>query len=175
MNQQLTRRVHEVPVSDPLAVGRRYNYADAFEVELPEPDHDTPEAWIRAGMGATPALVDWLAARLGHQDAPVPSPDRVEGFRVLRSSAEVLELEQSLPLLDVILIARRVGSSGRMFTSLLTYRRPVLARLVWAVLRHGHRWAARGLITSSSNSGSSSSSNAADGGRAPDVRGGTPG
>lgn len=171
MSQQLTRRVRQVPVTDPLAVGRRYDYADAFQVELPEPDQDTPEAWIRAGMSSTPALVDWIAARLGHQDASVPSPDRVEGFRVVRSSSEVLELEQSLALLDVVLIARRVGSSGRMFTSLLTYRRPVLARLVWAVLRYGHRWAARGLITSSSSGGG----NGGDVGRAPDVRGGTPG
>ena len=105
---------------------------------------------MRAGMASTPALVDWIAARLGHQDASEPSPEAVEGFRVVQSTPEVLQLEQSMPLLDVVLIARRTGSRGRLLTSVLTYRRPVLARVVWSVLRYGHRWAVRGLITSSS-------------------------
>lgn len=170
MSNHLTQQVRRVPVTDPLATALPYDYADAFAVELPEPDSDTPEAWIRAGMASTPALVDWIAARLGHQDAPGVSPDMVEGFRVVRSTPEVLQLEQSLPLLDVVLLARRVGSSGRMFTSVLTYRRPVLARLVWSVLRHGHRWAARGLITSRSTGPV-----AADPGRTSDVPGGAAG
>ena len=49
------RRVH---VSDPVAAERRYDYADAFELRLTGSDLHSPEAWVRAGVGATiqPAL-----------------------------------------------------------------------------------------------------------------------
>lgn len=140
--------VRRVEVTDPVATGRRYDYADAFQVRLPEPDLAAPEAWVRAGMGGTPAVVDWIASLLGHRSEPFPSPDMVEGFRVVRSTSEVVHLEQSLPLMHVVLVGRRVGSSVRELTTLLTYQRPVLARLVWAVVGVGHRLTVRRVITS---------------------------
>lgn len=146
MKDQLAQQVRQVEVRDPVALSRRYDYADAFEVRMPDPDPDSPETWVRTGMADTSALVGWMTTRLGVSDAP----GTIFGFRIVESGPELVHLEQSLPLLEVVLIGRRVGSSGRMLTSVLSYRRPVLGRLVWAVVGIGHRRAARRLITSRS-------------------------
>ncbi len=153
MNDQLARQVRQVEVTDPVAAARRYDYADAFEVRLPEPDGDAPETWVLAGLDDSPAVVEWIASLLlGHGGAPSTSTDRVvDGWRVVESTPEVVHLEQSLPLMHVVVVGRRVGLSGRMLTSVLHFERPVLARLVWAVVGVGHRRMVRRLLGSTSS------------------------
>lgn len=153
MKNQLAQQVRRVGVTDPVATGRRYDYADAFEVRLPMLDGDAPETWVLAGMDDSPAVVEWIATvLLGHGSAPCTSTDRVVyGWRVVESTSEVVHLEQSLPLMHVIVVGRRVGSSGRMLTSVLQFERPVLARLVWAVVGVGHRRMVRRLLRSTSS------------------------
>jgi hypothetical protein len=48
MKNQLAQQVRRVEVTDLIAAARRYDYADAFEVRLPEPDPYPPETWVRA-------------------------------------------------------------------------------------------------------------------------------
>ena len=153
MENRLARQVRRVGVTDPVATGRRYDYADAFEVRLPEPDGDAPETWVLAGLDDSPAVVEWIASLLlGHGSAPSTSTDRVvDGWRVVESTSEVVHLEQSLPLMHVVVVGRGVGSSGRMLTSVLHFERPVLARLVWAVVGVGHRRMVRRLLRSTSS------------------------
>ena len=153
MKNQLAQQVRRVGVTDPVAAGRRYDYADAFEVRLPEPDGDAPETWVLAGMDDSPAVVEWIATvLLGHGSAPSTSTDRVvDGWRVVESTSEVVHLEQSLPLMHVVVVGRRIGSSGRMLTSVLHFERPVLARLVWAVVGVGHRRMVRRLLRNTSS------------------------
>ena len=160
MKNQLARQVRRVGVTDPVATGRRYDYADAFEVRLPGPDGDAPETWVLDGLDDSPAVVEWIASLLlGHGSAPSTSADRVvDGWRVVESTSEVVHLEQSLPLMHVVVVGRRVGSSGRMLTSVIHFERPVLARLVWAVVGAGHRRMVRRLL------GSRTGSTAMDGG-----------
>ncbi|MGW7465057.1 hypothetical protein ACWGJT_10175 [Streptomyces xantholiticus] len=145
---QLAQQVRQVEVTDPVAAAERYDYADAFELRLSEPDPHSPEAWVRAGLAGTPQWVDRVAGLLGVGSAPVESADHVEGFRVVESGPEMVRLTMSLPLMHVVLVGRRVDPDRRLFTSVLHYRRPVLARLVWAVVGIGHRRAARQLVTS---------------------------
>lgn len=144
LEQRLVQQVRRVAVTDPIATGRRFDYADAVEVELPEPDRDAPEAWVRAGLADSPALVKRITSLLGV--GKTPDSDGIPGFKVIESNAEVVHLEQALPLMHVTLIGRNAGLSTRTLTTLLTYERPI-ARLIWAVVGVAHRRTARRLIT----------------------------
>ncbi len=148
MKNQLAQQVRRVAVTDPIAAARRYDYADAFEVRLPGPDPYPPEAWVRAGLEATPGVVKRILGLLGLREAPASSADHVSGFRIVGSGPEAVHLEASLPLMHVVLVGRRAEPTRRMFTTVLCFERPVIARLVWAVVGPVHRRAARGGITS---------------------------
>lgn len=116
MENQLAQQVRRAGVTDPIAAARRYDYADAFEVRLPRPDPYPPEAWVRAGLEATPKVVDRIVGLLGFSEAPASSPDHVSGFRIVESGPEVVHLETSLPLIHVVMVGgatsgRRAGRS----------------------------------------------------------------
>ena len=148
MKSRLARQVRRVGVTDPIAAARRYDYADAFEARLPEPDPYSPETWVRAGLEATPRVVDWIVGLLGLREAPASSEDHVSGFLIVESDPEVVHLEASLPLMHVVMVGRKVEPTRRMLTTVLRYERPVMARLVWAVVGPVHRRTVRGGITS---------------------------
>ncbi len=139
MKNRLARQVRRVGVTDPIAAARRYDYADAFEVRLPEPDPYPPETWVRAGVDATPAWIKRIAGHAG---------DGLGSARIVESDADVVVLEDSDPLMDTVLVGRNVEPTRRVLTTVLRYRRPLLARAVWAFVGILHRWTARQLITS---------------------------
>lgn len=136
----------QVPVSDPVLAGGAYDYSDAFVVDLALPDHRAPEEWVRDGLAATPAWVERVARVIGVHPTADPVPGELDVFRVVSSDADVVHLEKSLPLLHVRLVGRNLAPGRRMLSTGLTYRRPLLARLVWAVVGPGHRWAARRVL-----------------------------
>ena len=146
MKNRLARQVRRVGVTDPVAA-RPHDYADAFEIRLPGPDPYPPETWVRAGLNATPGWVDRVVGLLGISEAPESSPDHVSGFRIVESGPEAVRLETSLPLMHVVLVGRRVGPTRRTLTTLVRYERPVLSRLVFAIVGIGHRWAVPRVLT----------------------------
>jgi hypothetical protein len=149
MKNQLAQQVHRVRVTDPIAAARRYDYADAFEVRLPEPDPYPPETWARAGLEeATSRVADWTMSLLGLREAPVSSAGHVGPFRIVESSPEVVHLEASVPLMHVVVVGRKVEPTRRMVTTVLRYERPVLARLIWAIVGRVHRRLVPQVITS---------------------------
>ncbi len=148
MKNRLARQVRRVGVIDPIAAARRYDYADAFEVRLPESDPYSPETWVRAGLEATPGVVQRIVVLLGLGRAPESSADALSGFRIVESDPEVIHLEESSPLMHTVLVGRRVEPTHRMFTTVLRYERPVLARLIWAIVGMVPRRTARQVITS---------------------------
>jgi len=139
--------VRRVEVTDPIATARPCDYADAFEVRLPEPDQCPPEMWVRAGLEATPGWVKRVVGLLGLRRAPQSSADRLAGFQVVESSPEVVHLERSVSLLRVVMVGRRVEPTRRTLTTVLYFKRPMLARLVWALVGLGHRRIAPHVIT----------------------------
>lgn len=153
MRNQLARQVRRVGVSDPIAAARRYDYADAFEVRLPGPDPYPPETWVRAGLNATPGWVDRVVGLLGFSEAHASSSDQVSGFRIVESGSEVIHIETSLPLMHVVLVGRRVEPTRRMLTTFVRYERPVLSRLVFAIVGIGHRWAVPRVLTGKVSTG----------------------
>lgn len=144
MKDQTASYARRVEVTDPIATAWRYDYADAFAIDLPAPDTVAPAVWVRAGLDATPPAVDWIVRLLGMR----PSADPLDDWQIRESDPEVIHLEMSLPMMHVVVVGRRVGPARRMFTSALTYRRPVLARLLWTVIAPAHRRYARRLISS---------------------------
>ena len=153
MKKRVAQQVRRVQVTDPIAAARRYDYADAFEVNLPGPDPYPPETWVRAGLDATPGWVDRVVGLLGFRDAPASSADHVSGFRIVESGPEVIHLETSLPLMHVILVGRQVEPARRRLTTVVCYERPVLARLVFAIVGLGHRWAVPRVLTGKVSTG----------------------
>jgi hypothetical protein len=118
-----------ISVTDPVAADRRYDYADAFELQLERSDPCTPETWLRAGLDATPAWIKWIAG----------APDGAASARVVESDADLVVLEDSDPLMHTTLIGRNVGPGRRVLTTVLRYKRPRLARALWAIVGILHR------------------------------------
>ena len=66
----------------------------------------------------------------------------MSGFRIVESDPEVVHLETYLPLIHVVLVGRQVGPTRRMLTTIVRYERPVLSRLVFAIIGIGSGGAA---------------------------------
>lgn len=162
MSDTRFRAVRQVAMSEPILLGRTYDYVDAFVVDLVSPDHRPPEAWVRDGLAATPAWVERVARLIGVHQSADPVPGELDVFRIVSSDADAVHLEKPLPLLDVDLVGRNVAPGRRMLSTGLTYRRPLLARIVWAVVGPGHRWAARRVL-SGAPSGSTTDGQSAGG------------
>jgi hypothetical protein len=138
-----TDLVRRITVLDPLAASARYDYTDAFAVDLPDPDATPPATWLGFALSRVPAVVDWVAARLGF---PPGTGDPLDGWEVRTSGPDVVHLVVDLPLLHVDLLGRNAAPTRRTLTTLLTYRRPWLARLVWVVIGPAHRRTVRWVL-----------------------------
>ena len=122
-------------MTDPIAAARRHDYADAFELRLDEPDPCSPEDWVRAGVDATPT---WIKRIAGNADG-------LGSARIVESGADVVVLEDSDLLMDTVMVGRNVAGR-RVLTTVLRYRRPVLTRVVWAIVGILHRRTARRVV-----------------------------
>jgi hypothetical protein len=147
---QAPEQVRRVRVTDPIAAARPHDYADAFELRLEEPDGLSPEEWVRAGVDATPA---WIKRVAGHADG-------LGSARIVESSAEVVVLEDSDPLMDTVMIGRNLEPQRRVLTTVLHYRRPVPARAVWALVGVLHRRTAKRLVAGGRRQGPGATSRA---------------
>jgi hypothetical protein len=147
---QAPEQVRRVRVTDPIAAARPHDYADAFELRLEEPDGLSPEEWVRAGVDATPA---WIKRVAGHADG-------LGSARIVESTAEVVVLEDSDPLMDTVMIGRNLEPQRRVLTTVLHYRRPVPARAVWALVGVLHRRTAKRLVAGGRRQGPGATSRA---------------
>jgi hypothetical protein len=129
-------RARRVGVTDPVVAGRRHDYADAFALRLDGPDPCSPEEWVRAGVDATPA---WVKRVAGHADG-------LGSARIVASDDDVVVLEDADPLMHTTMVGRNVQPGLRVLTTVLRYRRPRLARAVWAVVGILHRRTARRVV-----------------------------
>jgi hypothetical protein len=130
---------------EPLVVGSaRYDYADAFEIQLPAADTRSPEQLFRAALDQASSALRWavpillrhvLLLRLG----PVSSPDHVLGWQILVSEPDVIHLEAVGSLIRADIIGRRVGPTDVVFTTFVFYARRAPARVIWAIVAPVHR------------------------------------
>ena len=133
--------VVRVPADDGT---ERPDYADAFEIRVPEPDGRTAEQWVRCGLEGAPWAIRVLvrvvhSVVLGFRLGPHPSPDHVLGWPIVASEPAVVRLEASSSLLRAVIVGRRVGLHTTRLTTFLFYERPVPARVIWAIIGPVHR------------------------------------
>jgi hypothetical protein len=127
--------VRRASVTDPIAAVCCYDYADAFELLLEAPDR-LARVVVRAGVDATPAWIKRIAG----------APDGLASARIVASDADAVVLEDSDPLMDTVMVGRNVEPERRVLTTVLRYRRPLLARAVWTFVAILHRPTARQVV-----------------------------
>ena len=140
-------RARRLPVAahEPLIGSDRYDYADAFEIRLDEPDARSAEQFTRCAIEQAPWPVRWtigvahrhlLRLRLG----PMSSPEHLFGWRIRTSKPDVMHLEAMSPLLGRgVLVLRRPDPTRASITTYLFYTRPTPAHAVWSIVGPLHR------------------------------------
>jgi hypothetical protein len=139
---QHARRTHVVLPEGPVG-SIALDYADAFEIGLPEPVAKSPEELFRAALDDVSWVRRWvpivhrhiLRFRLG----PLESPNHVMGWRIQSSHADAVALEADGPLFRGTIVGRKINPETVVFTSFLTYLDRAPARLVWALVGPAHR------------------------------------
>jgi hypothetical protein len=154
MSDQNVPRARRVPVAaeEPLIGGDRYDYADAFEIRVREPDRRSAEQFARCALEQAPWPVRWtvrivqrhlLRLRLG----PRSSPDHIFGWKILTTQPDVIHLEAVSPLLGRgVLVGRRTDPTCVVITTYVFYTRSTPARVAWTIAGPLHRWIARYLL-----------------------------
>jgi hypothetical protein len=144
--------VTRCPVAaEPLLSGARYDYADAFAVQLDHDNDDAAETWLRRTLEASPPAMGRLiwfvhSKVLRFQLGPVSDNVHVLGWRIVVSEPDVVQIEAAGPVLRGVIVARRTGPSTAVATTFVFYRRPITRALWWAVAPL-HRYVARYLLT----------------------------
>ena len=138
------RRIALVP-DEPLLGGRRYDYADAFEIELDPADPRTAEQFARCALEESGRAIRTLVS-VAHRHvlrlrlAPPSSPDHVLGWHIATSEPDVLQLEATSPLLGHgVIVGRRVDRNRSVIETFVFYTRSRTSRVIWAVVSPVHR------------------------------------
>ena len=119
------------------------DYADVAEVPMRADDDRSAKELYLAGIESVPwwlGGVVFVAHRylLRLELAPLSAPNHLMGWEILDENDDGITLAAAGPLIEAVLVARRTRSTAKLETS-VTYRRPTLARLVWAAVGPVHR------------------------------------
>jgi hypothetical protein len=133
----------QVVVPEGLVGSTAFDYADAFEIGLPDAVAGSPEELFRAALDDVPWVRRWvpivhrhvLRFRLG----PLESPVHILGWRIQSSHAYDVYLEADGPLIRGIIVGRKVNPATVVFTTFVTYVNRAPARLAWALVGPLHR------------------------------------
>ena len=144
MTRARARRV-PVPVREPLVGADRYDYADAFEIQLDESDARSAEEFARCALEDAPPLVRGVVSiahryllrlRLG----PRSSSGYVFGWKIRTSEPDVIVLEAVSPWLGRgVIVGRRPDRARTVITTYIFFARPAVARVLWAIAGPLHR------------------------------------
>jgi hypothetical protein len=138
------RRV-AVVAEEPLIGSGRYDYADAFEIRVREPDARSAEQFARCALERAPWPVRWsiwIAHRhlLRLRLRPGSSSDHLLGWKIVTSQPDVIHLEAESPLLGRgVLVGRRVDATCMVLTTCIFYTWPASTPLVWKIAGPLHR------------------------------------
>jgi hypothetical protein len=139
------RKAQRRPAEDEPLVAQlgRYDYADSFEIRLDEPETRPPVEWMRAAIGDAPVAIRTtvgIAWRyLLRFDLHPHAPGHLFGMPVIESTPELAHGRGDSPVLVGHLIGRRVEPTLITLTTVLVYKRPVLAVPVWTIAGPAHR------------------------------------
>ena len=146
MKHQGGPRARRVPVAtnEPLVAGDRFDYADAFEIRVREPDARSAEHFVRAALEHAPGSVRRTIRSvhryvLGLRPDPRSSPDHLLGWKIVTSEHDVFHLEAESAVLRGVLVLRRADPTCAVITTYLFYKRPATARALWRIIGPLHR------------------------------------
>ncbi len=145
MRDQGRPRARPVPVVEPLIGSDRYDYADAYEIRVREPDERSAEELSRFALERAPWQARWFIwavqrLLLGIRLGPRSSPDHILGWRILTSQHDVIQLGAVSPVLGrSLIVIRRINQTCARATICICFARPVPARVLWAIAGPGHR------------------------------------
>ena len=71
--------------------------------------------------------------------APLSAPNHVLGWKILTAEHDHIRLRATGPLLHGLLVARRVAPSTAVLETHVSYRRPVMGRIIWTAVAPIHR------------------------------------
>lgn len=138
------------PVVEPALGIDAWDYADAFEVVLDQPDHHLAEQWLRAGLAEAPkritGLVRLILRHIVRFDLDGDDPTAFLGWRPLVSEHDVAAIEADGPLTRAVLVARRHSPTRCRTSTYLFFHNRVAARLMWMGVRPIHLRAERYLL-----------------------------
>jgi hypothetical protein len=161
MRDRSAPRARRVPVAaeEPLIGSARYDYADAFEIRLSEPDARSAEQFARCALEQAAWPVRFTVAIAQRKLlrlllCPRVSPDHLAGWAIRAAERDVVHLEAESPLLRAALVARRVDPTCTVIATYVYFRRPRLARLVWTIVAPLHRRVAAHLLEHAAIAGS---------------------
>ena len=111
---------------------------------MSQTDTRSAEELMRAGLQEAPqwlGMVVLVAHRhvLRLELAPGSSPKHVLGWKILTAEHDSIRLRATGPLLHGLLVARRVAPSTAVLETYVSYRRPVLGRIIWTAVAPIHR------------------------------------
>jgi hypothetical protein len=142
MREQVLPRARQRAVDDSVIGSLDYDYADAFEIELPEADVRSPEQLFRAALESAPPVPlipivhkNVLRFHLG----PLASPDHLFGWRIVTSEPDIIRLEAEGPLIRGIIVGRKDSGPTAVLMTFVFYVRPIPARVIWALVGPLHR------------------------------------
>jgi hypothetical protein len=145
MRDQGRPRARPVPVVEPLIGPDRYDYADAYEIRVREPDERSAEELARLAFEQAPWQARWFIwavqrLLLGFRLGPRSSPDHIFGWRMLTSQHDVIQLGAVSPVLGrSLIVARRIDQTCARVTICIFFAHPLAARVLWAIAGPGHR------------------------------------
>ncbi len=97
----------------------RYDYADAFAIDLGQADPRSAEQFARCALEQVPSLVRWTV-RIAQRSVlrlrlrPHSSPDNVLGWPIVTAQQRLLQLEAQSPLLGRAVIVGRRSDTGQV-------------------------------------------------------------
>ncbi len=111
---------------------------------MSQTDTRSAEEMMRAGLQDAPQwlrIVVLIAHRhvLRFELAPLAAPNHVLGWKILTAEHDHIRLRATGPLLHGLLVARRVAPSTAVLETHVSYRRPVMGRIIWTAVAPIHR------------------------------------
>ena len=134
-----------VPLDEPLIGDASYDYADSFEIRVPESDERSTEQFVRSAIEDAPRPLRelvWLVHRhvLRLRLGPRSSASHVLGWRIKTSEHDVFRLEATSPLFGRgVIIGRRPDPTRAVMTTYVFHSRPTLGRAIWSIVGPLHR------------------------------------
>ena len=145
MRDRTIPRARQAPVADePLTDDARYDYADAFEIEVRTQEMRSAEELVRLAIEEAPAVIrrtiltahrHLLRFRLG----PASSPGHIMGWNIVRSEPDVVQIETVGPVARAVIVARKPAPNRMRVSTFVFYVRPAIGRLLLKLAGPVHR------------------------------------